>query len=140
MAINASQLMTFLAVSRLQNWEASRRMLFGGQGLNAVGMLLLSRAGSAWTAAPSMVFAGVAWGVNFAFSATHSIAAQRGRGLRAGVHEAMAGLGGLAGPMLAGLGAYRWGSGAAYLVCAFAVLLLMTAQAALLGARRKEAK
>lgn len=76
----------------------------------------------------SSVAIGIASGIGFSGSILMSLLGTAGRGARSGFHEAILGLGLLAGPFVCGLVAERWDLRAPYLVCAGLAVVVLAVQ------------
>jgi len=130
MLINATQTAIFFLAGRWPGWRENFRLVIGAQLGLVAGMVILGLTENRLLLAVPMVLAGATAGLSFTLSMTYAVADERLRGLRAGIHEALGGMGGLLGPVSSGMVAEYYGLHAAYLFCAMMVGVSLLAQAA----------
>jgi len=129
MLINAMQTTVFYLLGRWPGWQGNFRLVVLTQLGTVVGMAMLGVVEHPLLLAVPMLLAGMAAGLNFTLSMSYSVAGDEARGLRAGLHEAVAAFGGMTGPVLSGVVVGRLGNlHAAYPFCGGVVLLALVAQ------------
>ncbi len=144
MLINGTQMTVFYLLGRSTRWQGNFRLLVAMQAALVLGLAMLGMVEHPLLLAVPMLAAGAAAGLNFTLSMSYSVAGEQARGLKAGLHEAVAALGGMSGPVLSGVvvgyfGAdvvYKFGGlvlkqfglHAAYPFCGAVVLVMLLAQ------------
>ncbi len=124
-----TQTFCFLLLAGRVRFIYSARRLLGPQVVAGVPLVILPWLPTwGWYGAFALLL-GVSFGVSYASSIYYSLHTERGKGMNAGIHEALVGAGGFLPPLLAGLLARGVGwLGAPYLLAAGWLLLALLGQ------------
>jgi MFS transporter, DHA1 family, multidrug resistance protein len=105
-AVGAAQLIAFEAARLSSRWQYRRGPLVAMVVLTLLGQLLAQFTSSPWLFALSFFIIGGATSLTFVSGITYALhLSAEGRGLRAGIHEAVIGAGLVGGPLIGGLAA-----------------------------------
>lgn len=119
--IHSGQMFVFWLVKYWHSWQYNRRLYLSIQMIALPGTLLLALTGNVWLYGVAMLMIGVSGGFTYTSSIYYSTSCPPGSSNRTGAHEAMIGLGVLAGPLACGYAADAWGLHAPYHLCTLVV-------------------
>ncbi len=145
--MGAFRTVTFFLFKRWHWWTHRLTFFFGMQVLLLASALSIASQNSFLGFMPAFIVLGISSGMIYFYSIFHSIQGEGNQGLRAGVHEAFLGLGGLVVPLVAGIApeiVKRLRAGAdfqlllrlPYLTCGAVIILSMMIQVVIIACRR----
>ncbi len=128
-AVGAAQLIGFEVARLSSRWQYRRAPLMAMVVFTLGGQLLAQYTSSPWLFALSFFIIGAATSLTFVSGITYALhLSAEGRGLRAGIHEAVVGVGLVIGPLFGGLAAQYIGLKAPFGVAAAVCGLMLVAQ------------
>jgi len=130
-AITFTQVLMFALLARTSSWHYRLAPLLLSQSILLVGSLLIYVGTGFGQFLLPMVMAGACAGISYFSSIYYSINTPARLGARSGLHEALIGLGVVAGPFTGGIVAQRWGLRSPYLLSGLVTLLGVASTAAI---------
>lgn len=116
--VTVSQVVTFGVLARTSRWHYRLAPLIASQVSLLFCSLLVYLLSGATELSPVMILIGACTGLSYNSSIYYSLNTLGGKGARSGIHEALIGMGIVAGPLFGGIVAQQWGLRAPYLLAA----------------------
>ncbi len=129
--ITFSQVIAFFILARTSSWHYRLTPMLISQFTLVCASLLVYTLSGVVQLAPVMVIMGSCTGLSYYSSIYYSLNTPTGKGARSGVHEALIGMGIVAGPLTGGIVAQRWGLRSPFLVSAIVIIMGIATTAAL---------
>jgi len=126
--ISLAQTITFYALGKLSFWYYRKSILIFTQMVAIVALIITFLTSDVLTFIGAFALLGIAVGITHSASLFYTLNTSQNRGIRAGVHEGILGLGGLFGPLIGGILATRYTLRAPYLLAVIVIGASISAQ------------